>query len=257
MSALVLGAGATLLVALGWSLEPSLAASTVGVVACALVAAAGQRRLDPRALVCGALAGVALLGPTRDTVAGGALFALALYAPRMLRARDVLGGLALGTMALAGGATIAWLHGEYALAATSHRWAALAVGAFVVGLPALVRIDDPIAHAIRRAARRARGRHRVRLLRGLVLRRRAILPEGPRAVREALHAGWIGLAELAERGDRERIAVRVRALENAHAAADRLENARRSLEAGPDQVREAHDRLAHELAAFEDVASAA
>lgn len=256
MRSLVIGVGAALTLGL-WSLPPSLGLAVAGVFASALLVACGQGRVEPRGLVWGALAGLALLGPTRETLLGGALFAFFLYGPRMARARYRLDAVAIAGLALAGGTLLAWLRHEYASAGLVHANAAFVVGAIAIGAASLVRIDDPIAYAIRRAARRTRGRARIRLLRALSLRRRVRLPEGPRAVRDALAAGWSGLAELAETGDRERIELRVRALENAHAAASRLEAARRSIESGPDQVREAHERLAQELAAFEDVAAAA
>lgn len=252
----VLGIGAALTLILGWSVAPSLAATIAGVVACALLVSWAQGRIDPAGLVWGALAGLALLGPTRETFLGGALFGAALYAPRVVRARDKFEGVAIAALALGAGTLLAWLHGLYAFSVASHQWAAFAVAGVGAAIPALIPIDDVIAYTLRRAARRTRGRARIRLLRALVLRRRSELPDGPKAVRDALRAGWTGLAELVGEGERERVALRVRALENAHAAADRLAAARRSLEAGPDQVREAHERLAQELAAFEDLAAA-
>lgn len=257
MRSLVIGVGAALTLATAWALPASLGVAIAGVVASALLVACGQGRIEPRGLVWGALAGLALLGPTRYSLLGGALFVFGIYGPRMLRARFRVDGVAIGALALAGGALMAWLRHEYAGAGVVHAHAALVVGAIAAGAAALIRIDDPIAYRIRLAARRTRGRGRVRLLRALSLRRRASLPEGPRAVRDALAAGWSGLAELADAGELDRIELRVRALENAHAAAERLEEARRCIEAGPDQVREAHERLAQELAAFEDIAAAA
>lgn len=172
---------------------PVAAAVLVGVGA---LAAALANRVGPLAIATGALAAVAwvVLRPMTPALAGAGFVVLAVSARALRMASAPLTVLHTG-VSLTSGGVAAW---------AIHRWvphglsvdqalsqiAALVIASLTLSVPFLLHSEDPETHALLRLAKRSRGPARWRLLRAVVLRRRALSqltlrPDERKALRRA------------------------------------------------------------------------
>ena len=193
LSVLVLAAALALAEVLRHAPTP-VAASVLVIVA--TLAAVLASRLGPLAVATGALAAVAwvVLRPLTPALAGAGFVFLALLS-RTLRAPTTPLALAHSGLSIAGGgvaawATARWLPDGFILAHTAEQLAALVISSLALGLPFLIETEDPETHALLSLAKRSRGPARARLLRAVVLRRRALgtlslRPEEKRALHHA------------------------------------------------------------------------
>lgn len=157
----------------GLGLPPVAAAlATVGLgVLLAVVLAGAPTPLAVGGGALGALAHAAL-APLSVALAGATLVAAA-HAGRVARARSVAGAAAMATGAFFGGGAGAWVAWAFREADLGVRAAALLVAALLAAAPLLVSVDDGVATRLRALAGRASGALRRKLLRAVVLRRRA------------------------------------------------------------------------------------
>jgi hypothetical protein len=187
-----------------------------------------------------------------------------------MRSRTLIGLAAhLGAAGVAGTAA-AWVLGHYAEASVALQLVALGVAAILCALPSALRVDDPVAFALRRLAARSQGARKNRLLRAVVLRRRMLERDDlPARTRRGLDRAFWSLARMARAALRaprstatvldERIAAHVRILSRAQSAA----GAAGALAAGLDttaalsEVRLEGERLEAEVAALAEVSEEA
>jgi len=156
---------------------PSTAALLFALIAS--VTALVASRVGPLAAASGAVAALAwiLLRPIAAPIAG-ASFVLLVLAARGLRVVSGPSRVLHAALSTSGGGIAAWACERWvrhvALDQVAEPIAAVVIAAVALGLPFLIPSDDPQTHALLSLARRTRGGARPRLLRAVVLRRRAL-----------------------------------------------------------------------------------
>ncbi len=171
----VLLLGAVLTAAPFISTAHPLVAAAFGVAAGVLLAVVLSGGLSPAAVGFGAL-GAALytaFAPMSVALAGALLVSFA-YGERLVRARNVVTQVLIGTLAFLCGGIAAWVAWAYVGADWLIRGAAVTVAALLAAAPLLITIDDRVTHRLRMLADRASGARRYGLLRAVVLRRRHV-----------------------------------------------------------------------------------
>jgi MFS family permease len=169
----VLVLGAVLSAAPVLSSAHPLLAAALGVAAGILLAVVLSGAITPAAVGMGALGAVLYTAAAPLSVAlAGALLVSMAYGARILRGRTPIAQALMTAAAFVCGGIAAWICWAYTDASWAVRGAALSVGALLAAAPLLISVDDRIAHRLRLLAERAAGARRVKLLRGVVLRRR-------------------------------------------------------------------------------------
>jgi hypothetical protein len=152
-----------------------LVAAAVGVAAGVFLAVVLSGGLTPAAVAFGALGAAFYTAFAPSSVAfAGALLVSTAYGGRILRGRNVIARVLIGTMAFICGGIAAWVAWAYVGSGWMIRGAAISVAALLAAAPLLIAVDDRVAHRLRLLADRATGSRRWGLLRAVVLRRRHI-----------------------------------------------------------------------------------
>lgn len=145
----------------------------------ATIAALVASRVSPLAIASGGIAALAwiVLRPIAAPIAGAG-FVLLVLAARALRVASGPSRILHTALCIGSGGVAAWASEHWvrlgALDDLVRPVAAMVIAALALGLPFLVPSDDPQTHALLSLARRTRGGARPRLLRAVVLRRRAL-----------------------------------------------------------------------------------
>lgn len=150
-----------------------LFAAAFGVMAGVLLSVMLAGAFSPPAVAFGALGAVTVAAVSPFSVAiAGALFVAFCYGARALRARTLVAGVVALAAAFLTGGGATWIVWSYADAGWVLRGSSVIVAALLTAVPLLVAVDDRLAHRLRSLAGRSAGVLRLRLLRGVVLRRR-------------------------------------------------------------------------------------
>lgn len=141
-----------------------------------------------------------LLSPI-SAVLGGALFFAAVFLPRALGGRSRIHGAGIVLLAALGGGLAVGLALAFAHANALRFWAANLMGVVLIGSALLPSVDESVARALRRLAKRSKGRARRSLLRALVLRRRYpfVLDGFSKSARARVARAWDELVFVASR----------------------------------------------------------
>ncbi len=210
--------------------------------------------LTPFAIAAGALGAMTLVAgtPMVGPFAAAAIFAMLIALPRAVRATEPLFG-ALALLGTSGAAVAAvWLRDRFASGSLAETIAAAVIASVLCAIPLLTKIDDAIAWRLRKAATRASGPRRIRLVRAL-LARRAGIPELPDSIDDSIETGWERLADAAESSIEHSVLVRqVNALENAQSTAHRYDRLRVTLRVESETAAEVEEQLRGEVAALEE-----
>jgi len=169
----VLALGAVLSAAPWLSSSHPLLAAALGVAAGVLLSVVLAGSISPAAVGLGALGAVmyTAAAPLSVAVAGALLVSMA-YGSRTMRGRTAIAQVLMTVAAFICGGIAAWVAWAYADASWAIRGSAISVAALLAAAPLLISVDDRIAHRLRVLAERVAGARRLRLLRGVVLRRR-------------------------------------------------------------------------------------
>lgn len=177
IASVLLLAAALVLAELLRGAPPSIGAFVFALVA--TIAALVGSRVSPLAAASGAIAALAwiLLRPIAAPIAG-ASFVVVVLAARALRVAGGPSRVLHTALCVTGGGVAAWTSEHWvqhaALDDLARPIAAIVLAVLALGLPFLVPSDDPQTYALLSLAQRTRGAARPRLLRAVVLRRRAL-----------------------------------------------------------------------------------
>jgi hypothetical protein len=164
-----------------------LLACTASGTVCALSMAAGA---------AGAFSS-GVLGTASSAAAGACLVGFA-FAERTIRVRTPVARAAHMGVAVVGGALAGTLSSAYASSSAAVQGVSILVGSVLVALPLLVDADDPIAHALERAAALLGGPVARSLREGAALRRVSDDALVDREARRGVARTWLKLLKLAE-----------------------------------------------------------
>ncbi|MCA9601930.1 MAG: hypothetical protein KC417_07900 [Myxococcales bacterium] len=245
------------------ALDP-LVGTAAAVVVAVVIAGTVLGGLSPIVPVAGALAALSLtLAPTFGSA--GALATVAIFAPRVLRARTRGGAAGMAVLASLAGGVAATVVTSYLGAATAIELTAVGVAAVVAMTPFLVPVDDSVGARIRAMLPEARPSFRRSLRRALVLRRRVErFPELRPSLTAQIERAWESLLEVAAAANdapaSQAEVLRSHAVEHLRALAriDRAVGASRALSVGLQHAGVRHaasvgDRLEAEVSALDEV----